>query len=1560
MKKLFSLLIVALTATTSVFADDITVEQALQIAGQFANNPATQQLSKRRAPVAEITPMLAHTLKSKVADKDNAYVVNLGNNQGFVIVSGESGTGDNILGYCDHGSFSYEDCPVQLKDLLAFYTEAVDSLRQSSASASPRRAAQQWPSYIGAIVVGPLLTTTWDQGTPYNLHCPDGAFTGCYPTALAQVMYYWKWPKESIGKVDNEDFSGHVYDWDNMLDHYDIDWSTFTHYYYNDVQAEAVAKLMADIGKAFGTHYGESNGSPTYFESEPLINNFSYEPGITSVKGSNGGKITSSIMSELDKNRPVLYSGYPYNGDPHALVIDGYTTNNYFHFNYGWSGSYNGFYKCGFGNLYPNNVEIFTNVRPYDAVRKVIGDIEYGLLQNGEAHILDYTKKNVQNEVLEIPATVTGDDGKEYRVTHIRQSAFYQKGHFSKLVMGENIDAIDAFSFFYTNIDELVLSDKMEVVPVSAFLNTKVKTLTIGKNVKRIDKQAFYMCELSKVTSKSPAFEVGEEAFAHTYPDCGEWLGCITSIGKQAFFGAYFEENPYFSHVERIDDDAFLGSTWHKGSFRIPPTLKYISPTAISGAIKITSFSREYLSDVEIDEDNPYFSGGYGFIYNKNQSSLVFFAPIHQPGSLIKYPETMVKLERGSITSRPTSVRPYYYDVFIPASVIDMEGAFENCETLGGLTCLAAVPPAITDATFNDKIFENTPDIELHVPEGTEEMYANAPGWRKFPNIIGDQEYTPLPDQDREYYMVVNRTDNSRQQRVSMPISEVQSMSVSDDGTHVVICRNGKDDLTTSVVALDSISWAPGFVYEGAEVFELNDSTLTVEAQKCSVTFDATVIDDDVQLCVRNLVLEPQVNDDVISGFAVDLSLSDGTHELSGTADIVIPVSVGSNEKVQAAYYNEEKGQWEPVCFKYDKVSEKVTISTDHLSTFYVFNVSNDFTNKANIYFFNPICEYNKLNDATKILLDLVSSEDPDKEMVRKFKDDMALWQSVGLDGLYNAFTSVSEPLLNFKPEAIDHAVTAMGYVGTALSILDVVGADIRGDDVAVASGTLNTILNFASGQMAAAIGTPIMSASMGCVAFIGVALNKFGTMVQERMHDLAYNAYHYYYSKRGKMDADVKSNYRSPKDWYNYFYPAFAQGKMTKDKLDAYIEQSVRMYCDEIWNNYQAWVRCCEVAKVWTPGATVPGLTESLKEQLSNEHFAELMNGDLVSVFRGIKSHLKIEAQNRFVKALEDMGEIVNTEIVLRYKDSSQHGDELSKYAGWSVRLTDAQGIVPHPEQFACRIDDEGRSYQIVTIYSLLQNELRPHLTLADPNGVDKKAFEFEIPNGTDKVYVTIDLDKGGMAVDTRPLEGLELEYDPAVLTYEDALTGTPDGMYDGEGYIYLNNALNKRARFQTGVEQFLNRHDFITVDEFGNYKIGDDITGRFEENGLKATGVVTINVSHDFIEKTKHMYVQQIANPDDHFDWAYCLLDGTIQHQIECKYELTRESVDSKEFEVSYNGMGVYTMRAHYVYDVNGVDWQELVNNKGIEVTIMDITTRESTYDGTVTLKYATKLHD
>ena len=54
--------------------------------------------------------------------------------------------------------------------------------------------------------------------------------------------------------------------------------------------------------------------------------------------------------------------------------------------------------------------------------------------------------------------------------------------------------------------------------------------------------------------------------------------------------------------------------------------------------------------------------------------------------------------------------------------------------------------------------------------------------------------------------------------------------------------------------------------------------------------------------------------------------------------------------------------------------------------------------------------------------LDIVSSDDPDKQMINEFKDEMSFWQSVGLDGFYNLVVAVTDPLLDFKPEAIDNA----------------------------------------------------------------------------------------------------------------------------------------------------------------------------------------------------------------------------------------------------------------------------------------------------------------------------------------------------------------------------------------------------------------------------------------------------------------------------------------------------------------------------------------------------------
>jgi hypothetical protein len=48
------------------------------------------------------------------------------------------------------------------------------------------------------------------------------------------------------------------------------------------------------------------------------------------------------LRSELDAGRPIYYHGFGSGG--HAFNVDGYQGNDFFHFNWGWSGSYNGYY----------------------------------------------------------------------------------------------------------------------------------------------------------------------------------------------------------------------------------------------------------------------------------------------------------------------------------------------------------------------------------------------------------------------------------------------------------------------------------------------------------------------------------------------------------------------------------------------------------------------------------------------------------------------------------------------------------------------------------------------------------------------------------------------------------------------------------------------------------------------------------------------------------------------------------------------------------------------------------------------------------------------------------------------------------------------------------------------------------------------------------------------------------------------------------------------------------------------------------------------------------------
>ena len=1543
MKKMLTLLLLVVAQMSVVLADDVSLEQALQTA---------RELGATRPPKGELRatrwPQLAHTVKSKLSDKTNVYVVNLGDDQGFVLVSGESRTPDAILGYCDHGSFCFADAPIQLKDLLNSYSDGIDELRSTLASTLTLTLPSSTSVDIGTIVVGPLLTTTWNQWGPYNSLCPAGCPTGCVPTAVAQIMNYWKWPKQTIGELPNgEDFSGHAYDWDNMLDDYSSG--------YNAAQANAVAQLMADLGQALGTIYGpEGSGTATNFS--PLHTNYGYEADLRVCYEN----LPAEMKAELDQNRPVLYSSSPNTGQGggHEMVCDGYTTNDYFHFNYGWGGSYDGFYKqAAIYNVQPS---IVANIRPYEAEYKTIGDIEYALQQNGEAQIIKYTLSNVYDVVLDIPATIT-DEGKTYIVTRIAKNAFSNKGHFSKITLGDNIREIGRFAFIGSYIDTLIISDKIENIPDESFRLTNVKALTIGASVKRIGKEAFAYCKLKTVTSKSPAFEVDDRAFyAVSEPDCGDWLGCITRLGKQAFAMTNFRTPPVFSQLEEIGSQSFVSCTLSSSTL-LPPRLRIISPDA---------FDMSGFKGFRSNDANPYFTSLISFgLFNKTKSSLVW-AGSYDNLDTYEYLEDyapVLKLEPNSIRTKSS-----HNGFTIPNTIVEMEGAFSQCENLSYLNCYLVVPPVISDETFNDKLFENNANVYLYVPQGTAELYRNAPGWRKFRYIYDELEYKPVPDAEREYYMVMHRRGED-QQTVSVPVSQVNEMKISGAGDtqKVVLSMNGRDDIATLINEVDSITWRPGFVYDSGEIFELNDSTLTARGQKCTVTFEPTAIDEDVQLCIRNMVFTPNVLEGTLRGYAVDLSLSNNEHELSGTAELVMPITLEADEKIHAAYYNEETGEWERVCFRYDDNSQAVVITTDHLSLFSIFTTRNGFNNNAYVELLYAIWpELYTVNEAAEVLLDIVSSDNP-MERIKEFKDEMSLWQSVMIDGGYSMLSS-----LGFGGDAIDNAIGMLGQFGTFLSIVDIMKSEMEGDDAGVAAGTLSLIMNQTVGSMASAIGTPIMSASMGCVAFVGIALNKFGTMVKERKVDLFREATRLFYSKQGR--SNYGSPYRSARDWFNYFYPTFLKGGMTEDQLNAYIKQTVEDYCNLFWNDQTgAAEMCIEAAKAMGLSSMMYPDAATMKT-INDEHFAELMNGELVSVFRAIKNKLAVQADARCEKAVKRIADMLNTGVILQFSDSSCKEGETSKYANWWVSFSDVPSSVGNPEQFKKLIADNGRAAMGFTEYALIQNKMKCQITLLNPNEVEQKTFDFQIPDGTGRIYINIDLEEGGTVIEVPRLENLKLEYDPAQIETEYTWAGMETvNEYDMNGnfvgstrvyhespvgvYVLLDDAtkMNKNARFQKEVERFFKFHDYITVDEMGNIFIGEDIIGKLDETGKTATGTFTINTTNSFVEKTPEQFCTWFNKPgmDNLVYQMYNLLGGTIDHSITCQYTLTRQNANSKEFDITYTGEGTYTFRAEIVDRVDNMNFDNYPGGSQT-ITVDDITTREVQTEGTVTLNYTTKL--
>ena len=340
-----STLLVALPVLAS--AAPVTRQQAQEVARQFM---IEKGMTTETAEMAFKAPR-----RGQVAD-ENAYyyVFNAPRNQGYVIVSGDDRTAE-VLGYSYKGSFDESRLPMHFKSFLQTYADEIqylDDAKITEIQRAPRRAEEQDYEPIE-----PLLTSHWDQGSPYNGLCPSNSPTGCAATSTAQVMYYHKWPAATIAEIPSYYTSSRHYhmeavpagatlNWDAMIDSYN--------YSSSSESRQAVAELMSYVGRSIKMDYDFMGSGAYSHDMVPGISTcFDYQ--VTQLYRKNYPLVAfeDSIYQQLATGYPVIFNGMS-TGGGHSFVVDGYDSNHYFHINWGWGGESDNFFLLSVLNPYNN------------------------------------------------------------------------------------------------------------------------------------------------------------------------------------------------------------------------------------------------------------------------------------------------------------------------------------------------------------------------------------------------------------------------------------------------------------------------------------------------------------------------------------------------------------------------------------------------------------------------------------------------------------------------------------------------------------------------------------------------------------------------------------------------------------------------------------------------------------------------------------------------------------------------------------------------------------------------------------------------------------------------------------------------------------------------------------------------------------------------------------------------------------------------------------------------------------------------------------------------------
>lgn len=350
MKKYLIPVLFSLLISVSSWSQTITENELITAAKNFLYERIN---SKQHIEYKDLVPDSPETFK----EFSHLRIINF-TPSAYIILSSKKSTLP-VIGYSLKGHFSGNDIPPQLLS----YLKKVSLQIENAELIKPKKRdlfKKEWEHLLSldhkdikpfrGRETDPLLHTKWDQGVYYNGKCPEDpqgpggrCYAGCVATAMGQVMNYFRWPLTGIGS-----YSYQCPPYGQLSANFGI-----TNYLWNDMPLyletsnDAVAILLHHLGVSVDMVYGP-NGSGMYNHKAAysLRTFFKYGPETQYVYRDSTGMDWDSLLTDhLDKNIPMYYAGWSVpNINGHAFVCDGYQDPYYYHFNWGWSGSYDGYF----------------------------------------------------------------------------------------------------------------------------------------------------------------------------------------------------------------------------------------------------------------------------------------------------------------------------------------------------------------------------------------------------------------------------------------------------------------------------------------------------------------------------------------------------------------------------------------------------------------------------------------------------------------------------------------------------------------------------------------------------------------------------------------------------------------------------------------------------------------------------------------------------------------------------------------------------------------------------------------------------------------------------------------------------------------------------------------------------------------------------------------------------------------------------------------------------------------------------------------------------------------